>query len=179
VGPRPHQAAALIIEGRQFDLQAALMRAGARAEDLQDQTGAVDDLGFQRLLEVTLLHGRQPIVNDDQADPLLLHIGLHTLDHAFADQRSRRDAAQRHGLRQTHIEIDGAGEADRLLELGVAITFLAVHTLRIRRQHGRDRARPDGVLGLALAPLVSVQLVVFVQINPLRRPCRRRTAAPA
>ena len=66
-----------------------------------------------------------------------------------------------------------------LVPAAIAITLLTVHTGRIRRQHGRDRPRPDGVLGLALAPLVSVQLVVFAQINPLRRPCRRRTAAPA
>jgi hypothetical protein len=47
------------------------MRAGARAEDLQDQAGAVDHLGVPRLLEIALLHGREPVVDDDQADLLL------------------------------------------------------------------------------------------------------------
>ncbi len=108
------------------------MRAGAGAEDLQDETGAVDDLGIQRLLEIALLHGRQPVVDNDQPDPLLLHRLLHALDHALADQRGGRDTAQRHGLGQAHIEVDGAGQADCLLELGVTIAFLAMHTRRIR-----------------------------------------------
>ena len=83
------------------------------------------------------------------------------------------------GPGESQIEIDGAREADRLLEVGVAIALLAVQAGGIGRQHGRDHSRPGSVLGCALAPLVSVQLVVFAQINPLRRPCRRRTAAPA
>ena len=71
MGPGPHQPAALVVERGQLDLQAAFMRAGARAEDLQDQAGAVDDLGVPGLLEVALLHRRQLVVDDDQLDLLL------------------------------------------------------------------------------------------------------------
>ena len=56
MGPGPHQAAALVFERGQLDLQAAFMRAGARAEDLEDQAGAVDHLGVPRRLEIALLH---------------------------------------------------------------------------------------------------------------------------
>ena len=72
VGPRPHQAAALVVERGQLDLQAAFVGAGARAEDLQDQAGAVDHLGIPGLLQVALLHGRQRVVDDDQPDPAAL-----------------------------------------------------------------------------------------------------------
>ena len=73
MGPRPHQAAALIVEGGQFDLQPAFVRAGAGAEDFQDQSRAVDDLGLPRLLEIALLHGRQLVVDDHQTYALLFH----------------------------------------------------------------------------------------------------------
>ena len=59
VGPGPHQARALIVEMREFDLQRALGGARAAAEDLQDQPGAVDHLGLERLLQIALLHRRQ------------------------------------------------------------------------------------------------------------------------
>src|SRR5690606_11980007 len=52
MGPAPHQAAALIREMRELDLETALARARAGAEDLEDQRRAVDDLAAPRLLEV-------------------------------------------------------------------------------------------------------------------------------
>ena len=178
VGPRPHQAAALVVEGGQFDLQPAFMRAGAGAEDLQDQSGAVDDLGLPGLLEVALLHGRQLVVDDDEADALLLHRGLQALDDALADQRGRGQPAQRRCFGQAHVEVDRPGKAYRLLELGLAVA-LAARAGRIGAQHGRDRCRPHRVERLALALVLSVLLDVVDQISPLRRLCPRRTAAPA
>ena len=119
VGPRPHQAAALVVERGQLDLQPAFMGAGAGAEDLQDQSGAVDDLGLPGLLEVALLHRRQLVVDDDETDALLLHRGLQALDDALADQRGRGDAgAAARCLGQPHVEVDRAGKPHRLLELG-------------------------------------------------------------
>ena len=59
MGPRAHQPRALIGQRRQLDLQPALMGARARAEDFEDEAGAVDDLAFQRAFEIALLHRRQ------------------------------------------------------------------------------------------------------------------------
>ena len=55
----------------------------------------------------------------------------------------RGDPAQRHGFRHAHIEVDGAREADRLLELGRTVAFVAVRAGRIGAEHGCHRPGPD------------------------------------
>ena len=55
VGPGSHQARALIVEMRQFDLQRALPGFGAATEDFQDQPGTVEHLRVPGLLEIALL----------------------------------------------------------------------------------------------------------------------------
>ena len=45
MGPGPHQPALLIVEMGELDLQAPFPRPRARAEDLEDQAGAVEHLG--------------------------------------------------------------------------------------------------------------------------------------
>ena len=66
VGPAAHQPPLLVVQMRQFDLQRAFLGAGATAEDFEDQPGAVEHLGVERLFEIALLHGRQRMVDDDQ-----------------------------------------------------------------------------------------------------------------
>src|SRR3546814_2354505 len=56
VGPAAHQTPRLIIEMRKLDLQAALGRRGAFAEDFEDQAGAVDHLRAKRRFEIALLN---------------------------------------------------------------------------------------------------------------------------
>ena len=67
MGPGPHQPRALIGQRRQLDLEAAFMRARARAENLEDQAGAVDDLAFPGALEIALLHRAHGGVDHDDA----------------------------------------------------------------------------------------------------------------
>src|ERR1700722_7372523 len=92
------------------------MGAGARAKDFQDQAGAIDDLGLPAPLQVALLHRRQRAVDDDQADLLLGDRLAQRIDAALAEQRSRYGPREAHDLAADHVEVDGAREADRLVE---------------------------------------------------------------
>ena len=116
VGPRAHEAAALVVEMGQLDLQRALLGGGTAAEDLEDQPGAVEHLGLQFLLQVALLHGGERVVDDDH-----LRAGL---GHRLGQLRNLAGAEQRRGARLGHgrdlgaadVEVDGAREPDSLLQ---------------------------------------------------------------
>src|SRR5690606_4396008 len=82
VGPGADEPRALVAERGELDLQLAFPGAGALAEDLQDQAGAVDDLAVEALLQVALLHRGQLAVDDDDLDLALLHQLVQALDLA-------------------------------------------------------------------------------------------------
>ena len=130
VGPGTHQARFLIIEMRELHLQRALGGARAAAEDLEDQAGAVDDLGLELLFEIALLDRRERAVHHDEIDL----VGLHALgelgDLALAEIGRGTDFAQGDELEVDDGEIDGARQADRLLAP--------------RLRAARDRALGDG-----------------------------------
>ena len=89
MGPGADQPALLVVEMRELDLQPPFPRLGALAEDLEDQAGAVEDLGAPGLLEVALLHRAERVVDDDQ---------LRLVD-AHAARRSPRPCRCRRGSR--------------------------------------------------------------------------------
>ncbi len=59
MGPRSHEARALIRERRQFDLETPLMSARPFAKNLENKAGAVDDLCLPTFFEIALLYRRQ------------------------------------------------------------------------------------------------------------------------
>ncbi len=95
VGPAAHQAALLVVEMRELDLQPAFGGRRALAEDLEDQPGAVDHLALELVLEIALLDRRQRAVDDHQLGFFLLAGGGDAFDLAFAEQRRRAHLADR------------------------------------------------------------------------------------
>ena len=117
MGPGAHQPALLIGEMGQLDLQRAFARARAAAEDLQDQPGAVDDLGVPGLLQIALLHRRQRAVDRPRGRPRGSSPGRRS--RRPCPCRDRSPAGWPRAARCPdcdHVEIDGARQADRLVE---------------------------------------------------------------
>ena len=82
VSPRPDQPALLIDEMGELDLEAPFPRPRAPAENLENQTGTVEDLGIPRGLKVALLDGRERMIDDDEHGLLGTHEPGEFLDFA-------------------------------------------------------------------------------------------------
>ena len=87
MGPGAHQAALLVREMRELDLQHAFFRACAGAEDFKDQSRAIDDLGVPDLLQVALLDRGNDMIDDDEADFLFGDLSAQFFDLTRSEQR--------------------------------------------------------------------------------------------
>src|SRR5690606_25938044 len=72
VSPAANQPCAHVVELRQLDLQFALVRTRTLSKDIQNQASSIKHAAFQRPLEVTLLAGRQRVIENDQLDLAIL-----------------------------------------------------------------------------------------------------------
>ena len=117
MGPGAHEAGALVGEGREVDLQHALAGGGAVGEDLEDETGAVQQLDLPGLLEVALLHRGDRAVDQDELDLLGLDAGAQLLDLALAEEHAGIGLGQAHDLRPHDLQPgQRVGQRDGLLE---------------------------------------------------------------
>ena len=116
VGPAADESGFLVVEVGELDLQGALARAGALAEDLEDQAGAVEHLQVPGLFEIALLTGTERSVDDDEFDPQFGELAFQFLDLALAEQGGWPRIGQRDDRAADDIERNGGGKPDRLIE---------------------------------------------------------------
>ena len=83
--PRPDQPALLVNEVSEFDLQAPFPRPRAPAEDLENESGAIEHLRPPCRLEIALLHRRERMIDDDEPRLLGAHEPCELLDFARAE----------------------------------------------------------------------------------------------
>src|SRR5690606_711987 len=88
VSPAADQTGTQVVQLGQLDLQLALMGPGTLGENIQDQTGTVDDTAFQLTLEVALLARCQHMVEDDQVTFACLDQGPQLFHLAGADKKT-------------------------------------------------------------------------------------------
>ena len=139
MGPRADQPRALVGKGRQLDLEDTFTGPRPLAEDLEDQPGAVDDLGVEPPFEIALLDRRERAVDHDEAHLHRLHDGPQLVDLAAGKQRRRAKLTQRRRFCCNHIKVDGSSEADRLLK---------AHFGRARRTSGLVRMHDERALAV-------------------------------
>ncbi len=143
MGPGSHQPAFLIGQMRMLDLQRAFAGARAPAENFQNEAGAVEHLGVPGLFQIALLHRRERAVHHHDAGFEAFDETGDLLDLALAEIGRRMQRAKQHDAGLLDVEIDGAGEPDRLVELGLGRSLGAIARAAARRSTGSmTSARP-------------------------------------
>ncbi len=182
--PGAGQARHHIGELGQLDLQLAFAGARAPGKDVEDEAGAVDDLGAQAGLEGQLLGGREVLVDDHGAGAEVAGQGRHLVHLARTDEAGRVVALEALGQGPGD---DAAGGLDQAPELGQAdlVEGAVAALLEDAHQHdplraGTGRARRARGLGSlqrasatrrsarAAAPAGSSQAVCVWPLNQVR-----------
>jgi hypothetical protein len=101
---------------RELHLQPAFCRRRALAEDLEDQSRAVDDLALELFLEVALLDRAERAIDDDELGLVLIAGDLDVADLTLAKQRRRPRLADRDDEAVDDLDTDREGEPLALVE---------------------------------------------------------------
>jgi hypothetical protein len=135
------------------------MRPRPRAENLEDEAGAIDHLAFPGFFEIALLHRADRRVDDGDLDRLLLDDLGEAVDGALAQKRRRPRLLQADDLRMDDIEVDRLGEADSFREPRLG---------RARALAGALQRRMEGncAPGRSLSAAVSGRAVFLGQASP-------------
>ena len=121
-------------------MQLAFPRAGALAEDLEDQAGTVDDLDLPDLFQFALLPRRDGVIDDHEAD-ILGCDGVLELFYPAASEKSRWiDLPQFDDVCGGYIQVDGQRKTGRLFKARFCKPRRAVAT-NVRTQHQRAKPR--------------------------------------
>jgi hypothetical protein len=123
---------------RKFDLERALPGFGAAAENLENESGAIQNLGVPGLLQVALLNWRQGAIHHHEFDLVAGDGSYDLLDLALAEVGGRANLAEGRNQRVHNFKINGARQAPRLLQSGLPVT----DSTRIRLRIGTTPAHP-------------------------------------
>jgi len=120
MGPGPHQPALFDRSNGRARLAACPSRVRARRPKISRiKPVRVEHLGVPGLFQIALLHRRKRAIHYHQAGLDALDQACDLLDLSGADIGCRADRGDRHDAGLQHIEVDGAGETDRFVELGL------------------------------------------------------------
>ena len=92
MGPGAHKTRPLVRQGRQFNLQPALMSARPFPEYLENQPSPVDNLGLPATFEIALLHWAQCSINNGELYVIFADQFGEILDGAAAQKAARARA---------------------------------------------------------------------------------------
>jgi hypothetical protein len=87
--PEPTHARQVVLELRELDLQLSFGRHRVLREDVENQLRPVDDPRLERVLELTLLDGRELVVHEQRLRPCTAECLLELDKLALADVRPR------------------------------------------------------------------------------------------
>ena len=122
-----------------FDLQLALVGARALGEDVEDESRAVNHPPVQALLQVALLGGTQPVIDEHDLGAARVEQLAEFLELASADQVAGVDLAERGGEVRGHL---GAGGEGQRLEFGLGLGTGSVADAHVDQQGPFAVARP-------------------------------------
>jgi hypothetical protein len=104
---------------RKLDLQPPFRSCRPFAENLEDQTGAVDHLGPELVFQILLLDGGERRVNDHQAGFILARKLRQLLRLPLADQGRGADCPQPEGAPADNDDADRFGQTCGLVQARV------------------------------------------------------------
>jgi len=109
MAPHAPQPGEKVLQLRELHLDPALVRGRMRAEDVEDERGAVDDLdGLPHyLLEVRLLRGSELVIEDHHVRVEVAHVRHELLGLALSDEGARDGLVQ--SLRHGHDDVGAVG----------------------------------------------------------------------
>jgi hypothetical protein len=160
MGPGPDKAGLLVGKMSQFDLKRALPGTSPSAENLQDQTGSVDDFRGKRFFKVALLDGRQRAIHNHKVDFFVSHELRQIRDLPFPKETGRADLCEIDDSRVDQLKLYRAGEPGCFSDPGLlrAVAgrrcnlFRPLHgladSLEIRSDHKRPGSTGDQAFGV-------------------------------
>ncbi len=111
MGPRADQPRLLISQMGQLDLERAFPRSRPTAENLQDQSGPIDNFCRKGLFEIALLNRRKGAIHDDKINVFRARLIGNLGDFAFAQEGRRMNLSEEDIFFCDDLEIDCFSQA--------------------------------------------------------------------